>query len=182
MTPEFLDENEKKALELDARRKIYDVVRKFAGSHFREIERKSNLPLGTAKYHLSYLTKLRLIKEEKDGNNIRYFPKEFNAENKKLLGLLRQKTLRKILLFILTHNHCNHEQIVQSVGLSPSTVSFHLKKLERSNIIGFIKKGRNTFYDVLIDKEKIITLLITYKESFFDSMINRVIDMWDIES
>ena len=71
---------------------------------------------------------------------------------------------------------------MQSVGLSPSTVSWHLKKLERGDIIGFIKKGRSTSYNILIDKEKIITLLITYKESFFDSMINRVIEMWDIEA
>ena len=39
MTADFLDDKKKEALELDARRKIYDVVRKFAGSHFREIER-----------------------------------------------------------------------------------------------------------------------------------------------
>ena len=180
MASDFLDENEKKVLELEARRKIYDVVRKFAGSHFREIKRKSRLSTGSIKYHLNYLTKHGLIKEERDGNNLRYYPKEFGSENKKLLGLLRQKSIRKIILFILTHNDCNHEQIVQFVGLSPSTVSWHLKKLEESNIIGFKKQGRKTAYNVLIDKEKIINLLIIYKESFLDSAVDRVIDMWEV--
>ena len=83
MTSDFLDDNEKKVLELDSRRKIYEAVRKFAGSHFREIERKSNLPAGTVKYHLSYLAKNGLIKEEKENNNLRYFPRSFKLGNKK---------------------------------------------------------------------------------------------------
>lgn len=180
MIADILDEKDKKVLELDARRKIYEVVKRFAGCHFREIERKSNLPTGTVKYHLSYLTRGGLIKEEKEGNNLRYFPKEFKSENKKLLGLLRQKKGREIILFILTHNNCNHEQIVQAVNVSPSTVSWHLKKLEENNIVGFIKKGRKTYYNLLVDKEEIIKLLITYQESFLDSLVDRVLEMWEV--
>jgi predicted transcriptional regulator len=179
MTADFLDDNEKKVLELDARRKIYEVVRQFAGSHFREIERKSKLSTGTVKYHLSYLAKNELIKEERDGNNLRYFPKEFKPENRKLLGLLRQKSIRDILLFILTHSDCNHEQIAGKVKLSPSTISWHLKKLEEEKVIEFIKKGRKTFFNILIEKEEIIKLLITYQESFLDSIVDKVIDMWE---
>src|SRR3989338_1169263 len=178
---EYLDDREKKALELGARRKIYDAVREFAGCHFREIERKSGLSTGSVKYHLDYLAKKDLISHEKEGNNIRYFPRDFSSKNRKLMGLLRQKSIRKILLFILAHNNCNHEQIVKFVNLSPSTVSWHLKKLEDDKIIGFIKKGRKTFYNILIDKEEIIKLLITYRESFLNSMIDKVIEMWDVE-
>ena len=181
MGPEYLDDREKKVLELDARKKIYDAVREFAGCHFREIERKSGLSTGSVKYHLDYLAKKELIMHEKEGNNIRYFPRDFSSKNKKLMGLLRQKSIRKILLFILSNNNCNHEQIVKFAKLSPSTVSWHLKKLMEGNIIGFAKKGRKTFYNILIDKEEIIKLLITYKESFLDSMIDGVIDMCDVD-
>jgi predicted transcriptional regulator len=180
MMPEDLfNDKDKKVLELQTRREIYELVRKFVGSHFREIERKSNLPSGTVKYHLSYLVKHGLIKEEKDGNKVRYFSKEFKAENKKLLSLLRQKTIRDILLFILTHKDCNHEQIVKAINISPSTVSWHLKKLKDSNIIEFIKKGRKTFYNIIVDKDEIVKLLITYQESFLDSLVDRVIEMWE---
>jgi predicted transcriptional regulator len=180
MAPEYLDESEKKVLELDARRMIFEVVRKFAGCYFREIERKSKLSTGSVTYPLNYLTRYGLIKEEKDGNNLRYYPREFKFENKKLLSLLRQKSIRKVLLFILTHDNCNHKQIVLSVGLSPSTVSWYLRRLEESKIVGFRKQGRHTFYNILIDRERIINLLIAYKESFLDSMIDRVIGMWEV--
>ena len=177
--PSFLDEKEKKVLELKARRKIYEVVSKFAGSHFREIERKSELPGGTVRYHVFYLLKHGLIKEQKDKNNLRYFPKEFKSENKKLLGLLRQKKIREILLFILLNPNCNHAQIVSAVNVSPSTVSWHLKKLEEDKIVRPIVKGRKTFYNLLVNKEEIINLLISYQESFLDSLVDRVIEMWD---
>lgn len=179
MTEDLFDEREKKVLELKARRDVYEVVKRFAGCHFREIERKSNLPAATAKYHLRKLAKHDLISEEKDQNNIRYFPKEFKSGNKKILGLLRQNKVREIILFILTHDKCNQEQIVQAVNVSPSTVSWHLKKLEENKIVGTCRENRKTSYAITADKEEIVKLLITYRESFLDSLVDRVIEMWE---
>jgi len=175
---EFLTEKEKKTLEVDLRRKIYQIVNNFAGTHFREIERKSKLATGSVKYHLDYLSKQGLIKMSKEGNNVRYFPRSFK-ENKKIMSFLRQKSVRGIVLFILNHNNCNHEQIVNSVKLSPSTVSWHLKKLGDANIVGFVKKGRKTHYNLLIDKNEIMNLLITYQESFFDTVVDNIVEMWE---
>jgi predicted transcriptional regulator len=176
---EFLTEKEKKTLELEVRRKVYQIVRDFAGAHFREILRKSALATGSAQYHLDYLKKRGLIKVEKEGNNVRYFPKDFKTDNKKIMSFLRQKSIRDILLYILMHNNCNHEQIAQSVSISLSTISWHLKKLEDANIVGFVKKGRKTYYNILIDKTEVMNLLITYQESFFDKMVDNIIEMWD---
>jgi|LGVF01.1.fsa_nt_gb predicted transcriptional regulator len=181
MSPVASDEEKKKMLELDVRRKIYEIVKKFAGCHFREIERKSGLSTGSVSYHLHYLARHGLIKEEKEGNKSHYFPVDFKSKNIKLLVLLRQKSVREILLFILTHDNCGHKEIVQSVGLSPSTVSWHLKKLEENNIVKFTKHGRKTSYHIVIDEEEIIYLLITYKKSFLDTMVDRVIEMWEID-
>jgi predicted transcriptional regulator len=179
MASEFLTEDEKKTLELDVRRQIYRVVRTYAGAHFREIERKSSLSTGSAQYHLMYLAKQGLIKIEKEGNTTRYFPKGFKAENKRIMGFLRQRSVRKIIIFILTHVNCNHEQIVRSVNLAPSTVSFHLKKLEDAKVIFFSRKGRKTHYRIIADTNEIMNLLITYQGSFFDSMVDNIIDMWE---
>ena len=181
MSPIVLDEKKKKILELDVRKRIYEIVKKFAGCHFREIERKSGLSTGSVSYHLHYLARQGLIKEEKEGNNLRYFPADFKSKNIKLLALLRQKSVREILLFILIHDNCGHKEMAQSVGLSPSTVSWHLKKLEENNIVGFTKNGRRTSYHILIDEEEIVNLLITYKGSFLDTMVDRVIEMWEID-
>ncbi|MFH1404289.1 MAG: winged helix-turn-helix transcriptional regulator [Candidatus Altiarchaeota archaeon] len=180
MQPTFRSEKET-VLELHARKSIYEVVRRYAGSHFREIERKSGLSTGSVSYHLTYLVKKGLITEEKDGNISRYYPKEFKSENTQLLGLLRQERIRKILLFLISHENCNQEDIVEFIGLSASTVSWHLKKLVKNNVVNAIKEGRKTRYHILADKEEIINLLITYKESFLDSLVDRVIEMWEMD-
>jgi predicted transcriptional regulator len=181
MNQDFYTESEKKVLELNIRKTIFELVRKHAGCHFRELERKSKLATGTIKYHLNYLVKNQLISEIKENNNIRYFPKGFNSENKRTLSVLRQKSVRNILLYILVHEYCNHEQIAKKVNLSNSTISWHLKKLIKSNIIQSHKEGRKTYFKIKINKQDIINLLITYKESFLDQLVNNIIEMWEID-
>ena len=95
------------------------------------------------------------------------------------MAFLRQRSVRSIILFILIHDKCNHEQIVEAVNLSPSTVSWHLRKLQENGIIGFVKEGRKTFYRILIDKNEIVNLLIAYQESFFDSVVDNIVEMWE---
>ncbi|MFH1643538.1 MAG: winged helix-turn-helix transcriptional regulator [Patescibacteria group bacterium] len=179
MTPEYSSQKDK-ILELEKRRKIYNLVKKYVGCHFRDLERKSKLPASSIKYHLNYLARHELITEEKEGNNLRYFPKEFNTDNKVLLSLLRQESIRKILIFLLDNENNSHEDIVRFVGLSPSTVSWHLKKLENKKIVTSIKNGRATNYRLLIDKKDVMNLLVTYQESFLDSLVNKVVEMWDV--
>lgn len=176
---EPLSESEKQVLELATRKKIFEVVRKFAGCHFREIGRKSGLPTGTVKYHLAYLAKHELVREERDKNNVRYFPKEFTLGSQKLLSLLRKGKVREIILFILQNPGCNHNQIVSAVHVSPSTVSWHLRTLEESGVVGSRKEGRKTFYRLVINEEEIISLLTTYQQSFLDELVDRVIEMWE---
>jgi len=181
MSYEYLKEKNKKVLELETRRKVYGLVKKYSGCHFREIERKGKFSTGVIKYHLDFLTKHGLIKQEKDGNSLRYFLTDIQSENRKLLGLLRQDSIRKIILFILTKKDVHHEDIVRFVNLSPSTVSWHIKKLLRNEIITRVKVGRKTTYKLLIQEEEIVRLLISYNESFLDTLVNKTIEMWDIK-
>lgn len=171
--------NKNKILELETRKKIYNLIKIYAGCHFRDLERKSKFPASSLKYHLNYLAKHELITEKKEGNNLRYFPKEFNPENEMLLGLLRQKSLREILLFILTNKNCSHNDIVKFTNLSPPTITWHLKKLENKGIISSKMNGRNKNYKIIIDENEIMRLLIVYKESFFDSLVNNIVETWN---
>ena len=180
MASEYFSQKDK-ILELETRKKIYNLVKKYAGCHFRDLERKGKIPASSLKYHLNYLVKHKLITEKKEGNNLRYFPEEFNENNKAILGLLRQESIRKILIFLLINENCNHEDFVRFAKLSPSTISWHLRKLETKKIIISTKNGRNTYYKLILDKNEIMNLLITYQESFLDSLVNKTIEMWDTD-
>ncbi len=181
MLAENLNKKKEKILELETRRKIYYLVKKQSGCHFREIERISGIQYGTLKYHLNFLTRHGLIISKKDNNNLRYFPSDFRPENIKPLSLLRQKALRKIILFLMMNESANHEEIARFIHLSPSTVSWHLNKLIKEGIITSEKSGRKNKYKISIDKEEIVKLLIVYKESFFDSLVSKVVEMWEVK-
>jgi len=167
------------ALNLESRRKIYEVVKDHAGSHLREIQRVAGKSFGSVSYHLAYLLKHRLIREERDGNYVRYFPTNADIGDEKLLSLLRQRSVRTILLFIVTHGGCNHKEISSSVNLSPSTTTWHLKKLLESNIIISNKKDKCKVYSLNVPPGKIVGLLKEYQESFFDTLVDGLLDLWE---
>ena len=166
-------------LELESRRKIYEVVRQHAGSHMREIQRASGLSFGMVSYHLSYLVRHNLIKEEKDGSYVRFYPVTIDAKEEKLLALLRQRSVRTILIFIVTHEGCSHQDISTGVKLSPSTTTWHLKKLINNGIVISDKKIKGKEYSLGIPKERITNLLLTYRESFLDTLVDGLLELFE---
>ena len=167
-------------LDLETRKLIYECVRKSPGIHFREIQRRANLATGSIDYHLHFLHKHGLVRAEKSGKFLRYYPAEFSygEEEKHLLGLLRQEKIRHILIYLIEAKRANASAISEDIGVSPSNLSFYLKALSEKNIIMQSKKGRFRFYSVK-DAKTIVECLITYKASFLDKIVDRFIDAWE---
>src|SRR3989339_2062449 len=175
----MFDADNQMMFELESRRRIYEIVTQNAGIHFREVERKSRLSVAVTKHNLDYLTKHDIIKSERDGRNLRYYPLHFNLQNIKIMNLLRQEGIRKILLCMLSKDRTFFSNIVKSTGLSASTVSEHLKRLEEKNIIKPHNKDNKTYYSLIINKNDLVRLLIAYRESFLDRLVDRIIDTWE---
>lgn len=175
----FSMDEDRRVLELEMRRRIYIAVRDCAGCHLREIERRTGESAGAVSYHINYLKRHGLLKQEKDGNKVRYFPSEFPGGM--LMGMLRQGSVRRIILQIVANDGCSQNDIVQSVHLAPSTVSWHLSKLLENGIVKSVKRGRNTHYMLTSDRKEVMKLLITYKDSFLDKILDNAVEMWVME-
>ena len=48
-------------LENENRKKIYETIERSPGIHLREIQRILDMPLTTLEYHLSYMTRKKII-------------------------------------------------------------------------------------------------------------------------
>ncbi len=179
MPETFSSEKEQEILALASRRTIYALVKKFSGCNFHELERKSGLPTSTLQYHLHYLTKHGLLSMQRDGNKIRYFTQHVPQEDKQLLVLLRQQTIRHLLLFILTHKTCRQKDLIDFLKLSPSTVSGYLARLVENGALQIITKHKENSYHLAVEEKAMIALLVTYKESFFDKLVDQTIEMWE---
>ena len=166
-------------LNLEARKRIYECITASPGLHFREIQRRVGMATGSIDYHLHYLHRHGLLRTEKDGKYLRYYPltKNFTDEEKKFLSLLRQKNVRRILIHIIDKNGANPADISTTIGVSPSTLSWYLKKLEETGIIQHVKRGRFRKYKV-VDKDNIIKYFVIHRSSFLDEMVDKFIDTW----
>ena len=163
---------------LQLRNVIYNHILKHPGVHEREIARRLKIPLSTLDYHLYFLKKRKLIVAKSDGHyTYHYAVGKISSKDEKLLGVIRQRVPRKIIIFILLNGSSTHKEICNHIGLAPSTTTFHLNKLVRLGVISKDVVGRETFFQIK-EPGYISDLIIRYKKSFFDAAVNRFADAW----
>lgn len=85
-------------LENENRRRIYSLIDTHQGIHLRELQRLLDIPLATLEYHLSYMSRKKIIYGEKEEQFRRYYTKPLDPQDKKILTVLRQKKMREIVL------------------------------------------------------------------------------------
>ncbi|MEW6295852.1 MAG: winged helix-turn-helix transcriptional regulator [Candidatus Diapherotrites archaeon] len=175
---QYQDELEQ-SLQLETRKKLYEAIEENPGLHFRELQRRVNLATGSLQYHLEFLQKKHLVRIEKQGKFNRYYTvrgRQF-GEDSKLMSILRQESMRKIIVFLLQKKGANNSKIAENISLSPSTTSSHLKKLIELNLIQKKKKGKEKVY-YITEPDKIALMLVEYKKSFLDEMVEGFADIW----
>jgi predicted transcriptional regulator len=114
-------------------------------------------------YHLLFLEKYEIINSDKETGYKRYYIKgKIGVKDKKYLFILRQKTVLKIILFLLKNDVSPHKIILENVDVSASTLSYHLNKLLKKDIVELNRYGKNKGY-IIKNKCEITSILIQYK-------------------
>jgi predicted transcriptional regulator len=161
------------------RQSLYTLISESPGLHFNELKRRTKMATGQLNYHLSWLRDRSIIKAITDGQYLRFYTFEIlGTEERQVLELTRQRSIRHILVHLLDCGYDNHEKIVEKLGISPSTVSWHLKKLVNANIVSKEVDGRKSFYHIN-NIELVKNILIKYRESFLDKIVDNFIDIWE---
>ncbi|MGD0994522.1 MAG: winged helix-turn-helix transcriptional regulator [Candidatus Bathyarchaeia archaeon] len=164
-------------LENERRSNIYATIKKNPGLHVRQLQRILGIPLSSLQYHLNYMARRHVILEEKSEHYTRYYSKPLEAEDKKVLSVLRQKRLREIVMIILVSKKAKYHFIVQTLKLPSSTVSFYLKHLLDNHVIERTKIGYENIY-TLTDEDRIEKVLIAYQSSFLDKLVDKWASTW----
>lgn len=165
-------------LDLDSRRRIYDLIKSSPGTHFREIERRLSLPTGVIAYHIKYLEDKDMIISKTEGRYKRYYIEgKLGSKDKKLMSILRQEIPRRILMHLIMNPGATHTDLKKLFSISPSTLSFHIKKLVDINAIEKVKEGRSHLYFV-VNEEEVAKALVSYKKSFLDSVVDSFTNTW----
>jgi predicted transcriptional regulator len=145
------------------------------GIRYRELLRLSGLSNGVLTYHITNLEKSRQIIADRNTKNkiTRYFPNNIPIEETDIIGHIRNNAARQIILFILDHDSCTFNEIIEYTKKAPSTISWHLKRLKDTGIISvFYNTDRCQRLYKVRDFESITNVLSKYKESFVDKVVN----------
>ena len=165
-------------LDLETRREIFELISEVPGLHFRELLRRLDISSGNLNYQLSYLTKHDLLVSIADGNLKRYYAVgKVKGKEKRILACLRNETSRGLVLFLLLNPNTQFNELSQNFDLAPSKLAYHLKKLVEKDIIEKKKEGRTTHYKVK-DEDAIANVLISYRPSFLDSIVESFLESW----
>ncbi|MGH9977366.1 MAG: winged helix-turn-helix transcriptional regulator, partial [Nitrososphaeraceae archaeon] len=164
----------------DLRAEIYGVIEKNPGIRYKELTRLVGISNGVLTYHLGVLERAREIKVKRQSNNrvTRYFVAYMPKEDSDILGFLRSAVTRNIALFVLKNEYCTFTEIVDHVRKAPSTVSWYIKRLKEAGILHVIYRDEHQLFS-LTDKTMVSSILLKYKQSFTDKIIDNYTEMID---
>ncbi len=172
-------------LELDTRRRLYETVCKYPGTHMRELARILDMRLNLVDYHLHYLEKRDLVYATEDGEYKRYYPRDSldkmnrrdltSAPDKPIVGMLRQPLPFRIIVLLAKHGTSTHKELTVSLRRAPSTVSHHLEKLTKAGIVVTVDQGRGY---ALSDQARIERILLAFTPQP-TSLTEGFIEIWE---
>ncbi len=165
-------------LELDTRKRIYSLVESTPGIHFREISRRLDIPMGVVEYHLHYLLKKDMIIAKMEGRYKRYYTEgKVGSRDKKVLAFLRKEVPRNIIMHLMLEPGTRHKDLKVKLGISGSTLTFHLKKMIKKEVVKEeeVEGGKGYF---VVDPEAVSRTLIVFKRSFMDDLVDSFTETW----
>src|SRR5438034_9609633 len=128
---------------------------------------------GMLSYHLGYLERNGVLKSEEDGHRKRYFiARAFVEAQRRILAVLRQDVPRKIVIELLSYGERTFGELQMSVGVSKSTLSYHLQKLMNREVLLRTKRDRNSGFTIK-ERAEAGKLLLANRASFQDDAVDR---------
>ncbi len=165
-------------LDLDARRGIVAAISKHPGLHLRALAERLDMPVSTVEYHTYHLQRHGHLSVREEGGYKSFYPAEgIDRRDKDILYLVRHEAPRRICMHLLLHPGATPKDLKQVVDLSAPTLSFHLKKLRVAGLIEEEPAGRTKTLTVA-DPERVANVLVTYRRSFLDDVVDRFADTW----
>lgn len=126
------------------RGKIHGYILANPGDHYSSIRKALDVTNSSLTYHLSVLEKEALIRSERDGMYKRFYPKGAKLSEKEV-GALTPVQNRIIEAIKETPGICQKD-IASMLGVSSSTVNYHISRLVQKGIVRSKRKGMKIAY------------------------------------
>lgn len=134
------------ALANDTRRGIYELICASPGITIQKLSNGSHVSYSTASYHLDRLSAARLVVVTRDGNKMRYYRNggAFSEQERAVLPLLKSAETVAVIDALLASPGTYRARLADALGVSTTTVSWHLKRLRSAGLLEETKDGRQS--------------------------------------
>jgi DNA-binding transcriptional ArsR family regulator len=160
----------------DTRISLMQHIEQTPGIRYRELLRLTGLVNGVLSYHLSALERANVIKVNRESRITRYYPVNVSDKESSILKFVRHEPIRQILLFILEHDMCTFNEIVDHTGKAPSTVSSHIKRLRGAGIV-LVRHGEYHQLYRVAERDLIAEVISKYTATFTDKVVDNYTEM-----
>jgi predicted transcriptional regulator len=141
------------ALENDTRKVIFDAVCAQPGLGVHTLSKRAGVSYSTATYHLERLVLAGMLVMTPDGNKLCYYKNggAFSEHERKIIPILKNEEATKLLEAILDSPGTYRAALAERLGVTATTINWHLKRLREAGLIEERRVGRNAFLHARTD-------------------------------
>ena len=126
---------------------IYRLIREEPGISTKDIADRLGLAWGTVTHHLGKLEKRRFVVSKKYGKYRRYFANGAGgSQDKDALAVLRLDRTGDVAALIQRHPGVSQKAVSEMLGVSSSTILWHVKRLEEVHLVRKVRDGKLVRY------------------------------------
>ena len=134
-------------LDDENRANIYRLIQAEPGISTKDVATRLGLAWGTVTHHLGKLEKRRFVVSKKYGKYRRYFANgQGGLETKDQVAVLRLDRTGDVAALIRSTPGMTQKAVSQALGVSSSTILWHVKRLEGANLITKVREGKLVRY------------------------------------
>lgn len=161
------------------RRQIRKRIQSQPGIHFNELVRELDLAPGQVQYHVyTLLDDDSIISSQLRGRTHYYLP-EYDEWERGVLAYFRRETTREILIYLLENDGARPSEVTDTVGITRSTVEWHLSHLIEQDIIEKRRHDRGRVTLAVAHPRRTKQLLGAVEPSLPDRLVDRFTQLID---
>jgi len=158
--------------------RVYQYIKEHPGVHLRKVCRDLGLAVGDVQYHIDRLEKSGSVKSSRRGLYRHFYPCGIFGEREGvILSALAQRTPRELLLHLIEAPGSSQEDLASSLGLSPPSISWNMKRLAQLGLVERQQKGRFASYRVVGNAAEIAEFVRSYHPGVWDRWSSRLAEI-----
>lgn len=140
--PGYSQYDDSDPLENAARQDVFERVRESPGIYRSEVAAETGLAPTTVRYHARILAEESLLTEVRINGRQRLFPIGTGDDDRELAAALDDDSTASVLAGLEVHEPVGTAALADQLDLCPSTVSYHLSRLEERDLVVRERQGR----------------------------------------